>query len=202
MNRNGENSDVISENLFKVSKKERKRNKSKIVVNSVEIVEVKFKNIFNIDLNKNLNGKVRKLIFNLVILLKMLVLVSEFNIDSFKEKRIEFGKKKKCKEMKINEEGDMEKVKKIIKNYKEIEFEEENKVEEVRKKKKKRKEIKVDEEVDFEKVFLKFFFLKERLMEQLNFVRFRYINEQLYIQIGQEAQEMFEEDEEAFQVYY
>lgn len=165
MNRNGENSDVISENLFKVSKKKRKRNKSKIVVNSVEIVDVKFKNIFNIDLNKNLNGKVRKLIFNLVILLKMLVLVSEFNIDSFIEKRIEFRKMKKCKEMKINEEGDMEKVKKIIKIYKEIEFEEENKVEEVRKKKKKRKEIKVDGEVDFEKVFLKFFFLKERLME-------------------------------------
>lgn len=151
--------------MFKVSKKKRKRNKSKIVVNSVEIVDVKFKNIFNIDLNKNLNGKVRKLIFNLVILLKMLVLVSEFNIDSFIEKRIEFRKKKKCKKMKINEEGDMEKVKKIIKIYKEIEFEEENKVEEVRKKKKKRKEIKVDGEVDFEKVFLKFFFLKERLME-------------------------------------
>lgn len=203
MDKNGENSDLISKNLLKVSKKKRKKNKIMIVdINSVEILDVKFKIIFKIDLNKNLNGKVRKSIFNFVILFRMLVLVSEFKIDSFIEKRIDFRKNKKRKEMKINEEDDMEKVRKKIKNQKENEFEEEIKVEEVRKKKKKRKEIKVDEEVDFEKVFLKFFFLKERLMEQLNFVRFRYINEQLYIQIGQEAQEMFEEDEEAFQVYY
>ncbi|XP_061164665.1 ribosomal RNA-processing protein 8-like [Saccostrea echinata] len=44
--------------------------------------------------------------------------------------------------------------------------------------------------------------LKERLMEQLNSARFRYINEQLYTHSGQEAQEMFAEDEEAFQVYH
>ncbi|XP_062577493.1 ribosomal RNA-processing protein 8-like [Saccostrea cucullata] len=44
--------------------------------------------------------------------------------------------------------------------------------------------------------------LKERLMEQLNSARFRYINEQLYTHSGHEAQEMFEEDEEAFQVYH
>lgn len=44
--------------------------------------------------------------------------------------------------------------------------------------------------------------LKERLMEQLNSARFRYINEQLYTHTGQEAQEMFTVDEEAFQVYH
>lgn len=200
MDGNRENRNVKGKNLLKVSKKKRKKNKIKIDVDSVEIFDVKFENIFIIELNKNLNGKVKKLIFNLVILFKMLVLVLEFKIDSFIENKIEFRKKKKCKEMKKNEEG--EKVRMKIKNYRDIEFENKVKVEEVRKEKKKRKEIKVDEEVDFEKVFLKFFFLKERLMEQLNFVRFRYINEQLYIQIGQEVQEMFEEDEEAFQVYY
>lgn len=200
MDGNRENRNVKGKNLLKVSKKKRKKNKIKIDVDSVEIFDVKFENIFIIELNKNLNGKVKKSIFNLVILFKMLVLVLEFKIDSFIENKIEFRKKKKCKEMKKNEEG--EKVRMKIKNYRDIEFENKVKVEEVRKKKKKRKEIKVDEEVDFEKVFLKFFFLKERLMEQLNFVRFRYINEQLYIQIGQEVQEMFEEDEEAFQVYY
>lgn len=200
MDGNRENRNVKGKNLLKVSKKKRKKNKIKIDVDSVEIFDVKFENIFIIELNKNLNGKVKKSIFNLVILFKMLVLVLEFKIDSFIENKIEFRKKKKCKEMKKNEEG--EKVRMKIKNYRDIEFENKVKVEEVRKEKKKRKEIKVDEEVDFEKVFLKFFFLKERLMEQLNFVRFRYINEQLYIQIGQEVQEMFEEDEEAFQVYY
>lgn len=200
MDGNRENRNVKGKNLLKVSKKKRKKNKIKIDVDSVEIFDVKFENIFIIELNKNLNGKVKKSIFNLVILFKMLVLVLEFKIDSFIENKIEFRKKKKCKEMKKNEEG--EKVRMKIKNYRDIEFENKVKVEEVRKEKKKRKEIKVDEEVEFEKVFLKFFFLKERLMEQLNFVRFRYINEQLYIQIGQEVQEMFEEDEEAFQVYY
>lgn len=163
MDGNRENRNVKGKNLLKVSKKKRKKNKIKIDVDSVEIFDVKFENIFIIELNKNMNGKVKKLIFNLVILFKMLVLVLEFKIDSFIENKIEFRKKKKCKEMKKNEEG--EKVRMKIKNYRDIEFENKVKVEEVRKEKKKRKEIKVDEEVDFEKVFLKFFFLKERLME-------------------------------------
>lgn len=193
MNRNGENSDVTSENLSKVSKKKRKRNKSKTVANSAETVDVKSKNTPNTDSNKNLNGKVRKPTFNPAILSKMLASASESNTDSSIEKRTESRKMKKCKEMKINEEGDMDK---------EIEFEEENKVEEARKKKKKRKEIKVDGEADLEKAPSKSLSLKERLMEQLNSARFRYINEQLYTQTGQEAQEMFEEDEEAFQVYH
>lgn len=202
MNRNGENSDVTSENLSKVSKKKRKRNKSKTVANSAETVDVKSKNTPNTDSNKNLNGKVRKPTFNPAILSRMLASASESNTDSSIEKRTESRKKKKCKEMKINEEGDMEKVKKTTKTHKEIEFEEENKVEEARKKKKKRKEIKVDGEADLEKAPSKSLSLKERLMEQLNSARFRYINEQLYTQTGQEAQEMFEEDEEAFQVYH
>lgn len=201
MDRNGENSDVTGENLSKVSKKKRKRNKSKADGNSAETFDVKSKNTPNTDSNKNLNGKVRKPKFNPAILSKMLASASESKTDSSIEKKTGSLKKKKHKEMKINE-GDMEKAKKKTKNYKEIEFEEEVKVEEARKKKKKQKEIKVDEEADLEKAPSKSLSLKERLMEQLNSARFRYINEQLYTQTGQEAQEMFEEDEEAFQVYH
>lgn len=202
MNRNGENSDVTGENLSKVSKKKRKRNKSKTDANSAETLDVKFKNTPNTASNKNLNEKVRKPTFNPAILSKMLASASESKTDSSIGSEIEPRKKKKRKEMKINEESNMEKARKKTKNHKGIEFEEEVKVEEARKKKKKRKEIKVDEEADLEKAPSKSLSLKERLMEQLNSARFRYINEQLYTQTGQEAQEMFEEDEEAFQVYH
>lgn len=200
INRKGEKSDVTGKNLSKVIKK--KRNKSKTDANSAETLDVKSKNTPNTDSNKNLNGKVRKPTFNPAILSKMLASASESKTDSSIENKTESPKKKKHKEMKINKEGDMEKARKKTKIHKEIEFEEEVKVEEARKKKKKRKEIKVDEEADLEKAPSKSLSLKERLMEQLNSARFRYINEQLYTQTGQEAQEMFEEDEEAFEVYH
>lgn len=202
MNRKGEKSDVTGENLSKVSKKERKRNKSKTDANSAETLDVKSKNMPNTDSNKNLNGKVRKPTFNPAILSKMLASASESKTDSSIGNEIEPRKKKKRREIKRNEESDIEKARKKPENHKEIDFEGEFKVEEARKKKKKRKEIKVDEEADLEKAPSKSLSLKERLMEQLNSARFRYINEQLYTQTGQEAQEMFEEDEEAFQVYH
>ena len=80
----------------------------------------------------------------------------------------------------------------------------ENEIEHRKKKPKKQKKTEMEEEAtnDLEKDPLKPLSLKERLMEQLNSARFRYINEQLYTQTGEEAQEMFEEDEEAFQVYH
>lgn len=204
MDKNGENSDVTSENLSKVhvSKKKRKKNKTKTDANSAETLDVKSKITPKTDSNKNLNGKVRKLTFNPAILSKMLASASESKTDSSIENKTESRKKKKRKEMKITKEGDMEKARKKTKIHKEIEFEEEVKVEEARKKKKKQKEINVDEEADLGKAPSKSLSLKERLMEQLNSARFRYINEQLYTQTGQEAQEMFEEDEEAFQVYH
>lgn len=203
MDKNGENSDVTSENLSKVhvSKKKRKKNKTKTDANSAETLDVKSKITPKTDSNKNLNGKVRKLTFNPAILSKMLASASESKTDSSIENKTESRKKKKRKEMKITKEGDMEKARKKTKIHKEIEFEEEVKVE-ARKKKKKQKEINVDEEADLGKAPSKSLSLKERLMEQLNSARFRYINEQLYTQTGQEAQEMFEEDEEAFQVYH
>lgn len=201
MDKYGENSDVTSENLSKVNKKKRKK-KTMTGANSAETLDVESKNTPNTDSNKNLNGKVRKPTFNPAILSKMLASASESKTDSSIGNEIEPRKNKKHKEMKINEEGDMEKARKKTKNYKEIEFEEEVKVEEARKKKKKQKEIKVEEETDLEKAPSKSLSLKERLMEQLNSARFRYINEQLYTQTGQEAQEMFEEDEEAFKVYH
>lgn len=203
MDKNGENSDLISKNLSKVSKKKRKKNKTMTAdTNSAETLDVKFKITPKTDSNKNLNGKVRKPTFNPAILSRMLASASESKTDSSIEKRTDSRKNKKRKEMKINDEDDMEKARKKTKNQKENEFEEEIKVEEARKKKKKRKEIKVDEEAVLEKAPSKSLSLKERLMEQLNSARFRYINEQLYTQTGQEAQEMFEEDEEAFQVYH
>ena len=80
----------------------------------------------------------------------------------------------------------------------------ENEIQHRKKKPKKQKKTEMEEEAtnDLEKDPLKPLSLKERLMEQLNSARFRYINEQLYTQTGEEAQEMFEEDEEAFQVYH
>ena len=44
--------------------------------------------------------------------------------------------------------------------------------------------------------------LKERMEEQLKAARFRYLNEQLYTNDSKSAQELFAEDEEAFQVYH
>lgn len=202
MDGNRENRNATGKNLSKVSKKKRKKNKTKTDANSAETFDVKSENTPITDSNKNLNGKVKKLTFNPAILSKMLASASESKTDSSIENKIESRKKKKRKEMKKNEEEDMEKARKKTKKQKENEFEEEIKVEEARKKKKKRKEIRVDEEADLEKAPSKSLSLKERLMEQLNSARFRYINEQLYTQTGQEAQEMFEEDEEAFQVYH
>lgn len=44
--------------------------------------------------------------------------------------------------------------------------------------------------------------LNSRMTEILNSARFRFINEQLYTQTGNESMKMFEEDNEAFQVYH
>lgn len=202
MDGNRENRNATGKNLSKVSKKKRKKNKTKTDADSAETFDVKSENTPIADSNKNLNGKVKKPTFNPAILSKMLASASESKTDSSIENKIESRKKKKRKEMKKNEESDREKARMKTKNHKDIEFENKVKVEEARKEKKKRKEIKVDEEADLEKAPSKSLSLKERLMEQLNSARFRYINEQLYTQTGQEAQEMFEEDEEAFQVYH
>lgn len=200
MDGNRENRNAKGKNLSKVSKKKRKKNKTKTDADSAETFDVKSENTPITESNKNLNGKVKKPTFNPAILSKMLASASESKTDSSIENKIESRKKKKCKEMKKNEEGEKARMK--TKNHRDTEFENKVKVEEARKEKKKRKEIKVDEEADLEKAPSKSLSLKERLMEQLNSARFRYINEQLYTQTGQEAQEMFEEDEEAFQVYH
>ncbi|CAD5120374.1 DgyrCDS8946 [Dimorphilus gyrociliatus] len=44
--------------------------------------------------------------------------------------------------------------------------------------------------------------LKSRMTNRLNAARFRFINEQLYTQTGEDSMKMFQEDDEAFHVYH
>lgn len=198
--RNRENGDVTSEKMSKVSKKKRKRNKTNTDAKNAETLDAEAQSELKTDSKKNFSGKVKKPTFNPTILSKMLASASETKTsDSSIENKMESHKKKlkKHKEMKRNEENSMENDRN--KTRKESEEVEEK---ETRKKNKKRKDKQVEEEDDLRELPSKSLPLKERLMEQLNSARFRYINEQLYTQTGQEAQEMFEEDEEAFKVYH